>query len=246
MASIRGCSARNWTPNIARSLLATLLFSGICCAQQPFGAPAASDGVVKQFVRDELNLWSAPAHLHRSDAAWLVKFAVTSAILFKGDRNISEEVSETDDLNHPSHFVSSLGSGIPLFAAPAALLAVGRISQRSGISETGSLGLRAVAHAVLVSQTLKQIAGRERPTSGNGLGRFRSGGSSFPSGHAMSSWAFATVIAIRSHNKWIKVGSYAFAAAVGASRIGGLNHFPSDVLVGSAGGYLIGRYIAHH
>jgi membrane-associated phospholipid phosphatase len=41
-------------------------------------------------------------------------------------------------------------------------------------------------------------------------------------------------------------GSYGFATAVSLARVGGLNHFPSDVLVGAALGELIGEYVVHH
>ena len=41
------------------------------------------------------------------------------------------------------------------------------------------------------------------------------------------------------------VGSYGFATAVSLARVGGLNHFPSDVLVGAVIGELIGRYVVH-
>ena len=231
---------------IERTIVTILLFAGVCCAQQPSSVSDTSSNVVKQFVRDELNIWSSPAHLHRRDAPWLGAFAAGSVVLFKTDRSISRDVARSPGLKRPSHIVSSMGGGIAMFAAPAAILTVGKISHSPEISDTGGLTLRAVAHATVIAQALKQIAGRERPTTGTGLGRFRRGGSSFPSGHAMSSWAFATVIASRSQNKWVKVGSYSFAAAVGMSRIGGRNHFPSDVLAGSAGGFLIGRYIAHH
>jgi membrane-associated phospholipid phosphatase len=44
----------------------------------------------------------------------------------------------------------------------------------------------------------------------------------------------------------VVVGSYGFATAVSFARVGGLNHFPSDVLVGAVIGELIGRYVVHH
>jgi len=41
-------------------------------------------------------------------------------------------------------------------------------------------------------------------------------------------------------------GAYAFALAISASRVTARRHFPSDVIVGSTFGYLIGRYVVHH
>jgi membrane-associated phospholipid phosphatase len=46
----------------------------------------------------------------------------------------------------------------------------------------------------------------------------------------------------------VQVSAYGLAAAVSASRFTGRNHFLSDVLIGSAIGYGIGRYVyrKHH
>jgi membrane-associated phospholipid phosphatase len=126
-------------------------------------------------------------------------------------------------------------------------MAVGQFTHNDKTLETGQLTLRAVSHAALIVQVLKLASDRQRPDQGRGLGAFWGGGSSFPSGHSMSAWAFATVVAHQyPENRWLKVGSYSFATAVSLSRIGGLNHFPSDVLVGSSMGYLIGRYVVRH
>jgi membrane-associated phospholipid phosphatase len=224
-------------------LLTSIFIASTCFAQQPAGAIEVSEGVAKQFARDEVKIWTSPAHIKRSDVGWLSAFTVNTAILLNEDRTFSQEIAESERLNGPSHFVSSLG-GIPVFAVPAGMLALGKLTHHDELATTGSLSLRAVVHATLVVQVAKTIAGRERPIEGEGLGRFWRGGSSFPSGHSMATWAFATVVARRTNNKWIKLGSYSFATAVGMSRIGGRNHFPSDVLVGSTGGYLIGRYMS--
>jgi hypothetical protein len=43
----------------------------------------------------------------------------------------------------------------------------------------------------------------------------------------------------------VRVGVYGVATAISLSRYTGRNHFLSDVLVGSAMGYGIGRYVYH-
>jgi membrane-associated phospholipid phosphatase len=43
-----------------------------------------------------------------------------------------------------------------------------------------------------------------------------------------------------------KVGAYCFATAISISRVTGRNHFPSDALVGTTFGYLIGGYVYRH
>jgi membrane-associated phospholipid phosphatase len=93
---------------------------------------------------------------------------------------------------------------------------------------------------------LKILFNRERPNKVGGTSGFWDGGRSFPSGHAATSFAFATVVAGRYKDKKLAViGAYGLATAVSMSRIGGLNHHPSDVLIGAAIGHLIGRLILH-
>jgi membrane-associated phospholipid phosphatase len=201
---------------------------------------------VKQFLSEEVKMWASPFHVQRGDAEWLFPLAAGAAALFSTDRSVSSEVRETDDLNRPSRIISSAG-GVPIFVAPITFMAFGQFKHNDKVLETGQLSLRAVSHAGLIVQALKLVADRQRPDQGRGLGAFRGGGSSFPSGHSMSAWAFAAVMAHQyPENRWLKMSSYSFATAVSLSRIGGLNHFPSDVLVGSSMGYLIGRYVVRH
>jgi hypothetical protein len=44
---------------------------------------------------------------------------------------------------------------------------------------------------------------------------------------------------------WVKILAYGAAGAVSTGRLLGRDHFTSDILVGSALGYVIGRYIFH-
>jgi membrane-associated phospholipid phosphatase len=65
----------------------------------------------------------------------------------------------------------------------------------------------------------------------------------------MIAFATAAVIAGEYPSKWAQFGVYTLAAGVGATRIMGREHFPSDVLLGAAGGWLIGHYVfraRHH
>jgi membrane-associated phospholipid phosphatase len=102
----------------------------------------------------------------------------------------------------------------------------------------------------LVTSALKAASQRPRPTVDDASGEFYDKGSSFPSGHAASVWSVATVIASEygQHRPLVLFATYGFAASVSMSRYTGQNHFLSDVLVGSAIGYGIGRYVyrAHH
>ena len=54
------------------------------------------------------------------------------------------------------------------------------------------------------------------------------------------------MIASEYPSKPIQFAAYAFALAISASCVTARRHFPSDVIVGSTFGFLIGRYVVHH
>lgn len=88
---------------------------------------------------------------------------------------------------------------------------------------------------------------RERPLQDNGRGLFfqSSAGtdSSFPSNHSIIAWSSAAVIASEYPSRWAQLGVHSMAAGVSLTRVMGQQHFPTDVLIGSATGWLIGRYV---
>src|SRR5258708_31314456 len=95
---------------------------------------------------------------------------------------------------------------------------------------------------------MKYAFGRERPLQDNYRGRFGQGGVSFPSEHAAAVWSIASVIAHEYPGPLTSLFVYGLASAVSASRISAKQHFPSDVLVGSAIGWFEGMYVyrTHH
>ena len=113
--------------------------------------------------------------------------------------------------------------------------------------------MEALAHSELIGLAIKEMTNRERPINVTGsLSRngFWDGGVSFPSGHATGSFAVATVFAYEYGDQHIAVPIVGFtlASIVSASRVSGRQHWVSDVFVGSALGFMEGRYIykRHH
>ena len=119
--------------------------------------------------------------------------------------------------------------------------------RRAGRDWTGYEGLEALTDSSIVVLALKAATNRQRPTSGDHDGAFWEGGKSFPSGHAATSFAFASVIAHRYPDKrWLKWSAYGLATGVSLVRLAGKRHFPSDTLVGATVGYITGTYLAKH
>ena len=201
--------------------------------------------ITKEFVRDDADLWTSPLRVKRENLEWIVPLGIGAAALLKTDRGISGEIGEAKGIQPASRIVSQAGS-VPLFVAPAVLMVVGHVAEDERTVRAGSVTLQAVLHSEIIVQALKAATNRERPNKSRGNGGFWDGGKSFPSGHAISSWAFAAAISDQySDKKWVGISSYAMATAVSLSRVGGQNHFPSDALIGSSVGWLIGHYISH-
>jgi membrane-associated phospholipid phosphatase len=141
--------------------------------------------------------------------------------------------------------VSKAGAFYTTTSIAGAFYLLGRESHNRRARETGLLGFEALIAEGIVTSTLKVATQRPRPTIDDASGEFFDKGSSFPSGHAASAWSLATVLAYEygRHRPLIQVAAYGAATAVSLARFTGQNHFLSDVLIGSAIGYGIGRYV---
>jgi membrane-associated phospholipid phosphatase len=215
--------------------------------------PSPESRFVKNILRDQRAIWTSPFHATRGDAKWLAPLGGAAALLFATDRRTGGEEAE-GGLNPVrlkiSRDISQGGSIYVTSGIAAAFYLAGRASGNARARETGLLGAEALVDSGIVVTVLKSISRRQRPPADNASGEFFSGGASFPSGHAVSAWSLATVVANEygHHRPLVRFGAYGLATAVSLSRFTGRNHFLSDVLVGSAIGYGVGRfvYIKHH
>ncbi len=201
---------------------------------------------VKNLAFDQLHIWESPFKLRDSDAAWAVPFGITTGVLIATDHDTSKQLAKPSRLN-----ISKQISDAGLYAtigAGAGFYGLGLMTHDEHKRETGLLAGEAFVNAALVAEALKYAVGRQRPFEADHFGHIGKGGSSFPSGHAIDTWAAATVIAHEYPNPLVEIGAYGLAATVAATRVTAGQHFPSDVLVGGTLGYLIGRkiYNDHH
>lgn len=98
-----------------------------------------------------------------------------------------------------------------------------------------------ITEVILNDGIIKGIIARERPFIQNSAIDTiirQPSGYSFPSGHSASSFAAAT--AVYMHNKKLGIPAYILAALIAFSRLYFYVHFPSDVIIGSLLGVLIG------
>lgn len=205
---------------------------------------------LKDFLGDQAGIWTSPLRLHVQDAFWLLPLAGATAVSLHYDVQTMQQVSTSPTRIRISNDLSNAGAYGAIGAAGTTYL-IGKFTHNERARETGVLSLEAIADAGLVTEVLKLATNRERPYTGTGRGRFWPDGTddytfggSFPSGHATIIWAFSHVVADETPgHRWLHLGLYAIATGVSVARVTSRNHFPSDVVVGSAIGYLTGGYV---
>lgn len=203
-------------------------------------------------LHDQAAIWTSPARIRPHDLVWLLPLAGAEAAAIATDHRAMRDVVTHDATINPDSTNASnilIGSYI---AVPVGLFAYGHLATDDHAREAGILSGEAILDGVVVEQGLKLVFWRERPTVDNYRGKFfqSSAGvdSSFPSSHSVLAWATAAELSGEFPSRWKQVGFYTAATAVSVSRVLGQQHFPGDVLAGSAAGWLVGHYVfrAHH
>jgi len=218
-------------------------------AQTPSPSPSPSSlekDFFKNILDDQKNIWTAPFHIDRADAKWVVPGSIGLMALITTDRITGDEIAEVDHRIGVSKAISHVGSAYTLGAVAGTFYLLGRKNNNARARETGLLSAEALADGLLVGGGLKVITQRARPADGHERSEFFDGGSSFPSGHSTQVWAVATVIASEYHDRRsVQIAAFATATAVSVARFTEGKHYLSDVIAGSALGYGIGKYVYH-
>ncbi len=211
--------------------------------------PMSLKSVFLNLPGDQKTIWTAPFRVKQDDLTWLVPFGGTTGVLIASDeRNMRRLHSSVNAINL-SNNISNAGT-IALAGIPATMYLFGTLNGSQRWRETGLLTGEGLINSWIVNEALSTAFGRERPTITDGQGRFfqQFSNPSFPSDHSMLSWTAASIIA-HEYPGWLSKGlAYGTAGAVSVARVTGREHFPSDVVVGGALGWLIGRqvYRSHH
>ena len=203
----------------------------------------------KNILKDQKAIWTSPFHLDRHDTKWLIPSALGFGSLVTTDRITGDKIGEAEGQVKLSRAVGYAGSIYGLGAFAGTLYFIGRQTKNDRARETGILSAEALVDTAIVGGALKGITQRARPLDGHERSEFFDGGSSFPSGHSIQVWSVATIVAHEySQSRAVQIAAYGLASAVSVARFTGHKHYLSDVVVGSAMGYGIGRYIfnAHH
>jgi membrane-associated phospholipid phosphatase len=240
-----------WSSKLARQarwlLLAPVLAAISAASGQEPGDEALkplATGFARNILQDQKAMWTSPFHMTRKDAQWWLTFGAVVGAAVATDHRSSQQLPNTPDQRRFSRDISQVGAAYSLIPIAGTLYVSGVLAKDPRLRGTGLLGGEALADALIVSEVLKVSTGRQRPLEGDGDGHFFHGGDSVPSGHAIESFALASVIAHRCrHKKAVVIAAYGLATLVSASRFSGQKHFASDIVAGGVMGWFIGRHV---
>ena len=208
---------------------------------------------VKDVVQDEAGIVTSPLRTTGSDLLWVVPFGVATGVSLQYDTQAIQDLGNHPTRENDFDKLSTDGGLYLPFGAAAVGYVAGDVRHDDYLTETAVLSAEAMADAGILDEGLKYALDREYPQLDNAKGGFWPGGPkdwpnspSMPSEHAMNAWAFAHVVAGQYNGIATKAVVYGLASTVSIGRVLAKQHFPTDVLVGSTFGWLIGGYVLHH
>ncbi len=263
------CAMPSHAQNIAITAENTAGFTAIPTQQEQGAAPTAKRSMppagdpicgimhlgrcIQDLGADEKGIFTSPFRLQPKDAYWLMPLGAATGLAFAYDADAANTVGVDSNRTNVANNITNFGSYYATGAESAGIYFLGLAKKDPKLAETGRLGAEAILASGTVTLVTKMASNRQRPLQGNGHGDFWASGarhwefdSSFPSDHATASMALARVVAGEYPHWYVIIPAYGFAESVGISRILANQHFPSDVLIGQAVGFLAGGYVLNH
>ncbi len=234
-------------------LIAVLLSFNLIFAQNN----SDDKSIPKLFMSDAIHAFDVgfttfkqPLEFSQND--WLTVGAIAggTALLFTVDKSVRKfALANQTSLNDKIfNFDSFYGNGYTLIIS-GGLYGVGLFSGNSKIRRLGLHTWEAFVFSGLITNVLKVIIGRRRPYAGDFqlfLKPFQFTNNAFkalPSGHTTVAFAVSTVMAHYLDNIYWKSFWYGLAGMTAVSRIYHNQHWVSDVFLGAAVGYFVGKFV---
>ncbi|NQV01394.1 MAG: phosphatase PAP2 family protein [Bacteroidia bacterium] len=214
-------------------------------------------GYLKSYLTDARDIAISP--LRWNTFRWIGASAVvgTTVLLFTQDGLIQEFVqgNRTPSLDKVSRYLfEPIGSGLYSLSAMGILYGCGLIWHNDRAKLTALKGVEAFILAGISNQIIKHLTHRHRPYQDEPPnpelweGPFQGFDyTSFPSAHASSAFAIATVVATSyKHTIWVPIVCYTLATGAALSRVYDNKHWASDILIGSVVGFAIGKLVVRN
>lgn len=204
-------------------------------------------GLLKRSIirigQDQKHLYRGPFEAH--NLKWDAVILIGTGAFLAADRRIENNVSHSNFTAYQAISDAALGG---LAGSIAGIYLYGAKTEHRHARETGELELETLINTFLIYTPMQLIAGRQRPDEGNNHGDFlkhHAVNTSFPGGHAMFTWAMASVLADEYPKPWARVLSYGAAFTVTFARFMARDHWASDMFVGTGLGIAIAEKTFH-
>ena len=223
-------------------------------AKSPSCRDAESESIsyIKSYWHSGLTVLGQPLHYDWKDWTVLGGVAAATTLAFVYDDEIYDYIDKTftnSQSNTISQYTDIFGEELFIVPSIAVTYAIGAIDKNQRLKNMSLATLQSFIFAEVASAGIKVMTCRMRPLEVNEsmsqswLGPFATFEStSFVSGHATRAFALATTVAgFYPEKKWLGIVSYSLATATSIGRVISEEHWTSDVIVGAALGYFIGR-----
>lgn len=208
---------------------------------------------LKSFWQDSKKIALAPKYWNSKQ--WITAGAVVGGtlLLYQYDTKINTYFQSKQTKlgqNITKHGLEPFGSGLYSFPTLALFYAQGMVFKNPRSQKVALLGAKAYILSGIFVQFPKLLINRHRPFhdtpsqynifEGPSLSLYKA----FPSGHSTSVFAIASVIASEYRSTiWVPIVSYTVASLSALSRIYDNKHWASDVFMGAAFGWAIGKLV---
>jgi len=226
-------------------------FQDALCGQETPDSSRLNGAYFKKFGADFKNVLLSPGHWDKNDILTFAVFLGTSGLLYALDQDLYDKVQQGKNSGtvDASKVISKFGKGGYLTGFMAALYVSGEAFDSAGLRKTALLSMESFLTTSAVVLTMKAVFGRARPYTGKPSNIFRPFSvstryTSLPSGDAAGAFAVAATIADRSDVFIVDALAYGLAGLIAFFRVHDQQHWPSDVFIGSALGYFIGKKVS--
>lgn len=217
----------------------------------------------KNLLEDEWTILTSPFRIKGKHLLTWGSAVLITAVLIKNDedlyRNTKEYQEKHEWVGELSSQLRKLGNGSLNLGVAGCFYLCGVLFKNNKAKKTAELSFMSLIHAGIVVQLVKHLAGRKRPEAApvgedhweGPAGFFKRYKDhrdmyydAFFSGHTITAWSIATVIA-KMYNKSFIVPTlcYSLATLTGLSNVTEDKHWFSDVFVGAVIGYAIGNFV---
>lgn len=163
--------------------------------------------------------------------AGILKLFFTESVI----NEVRDSSRANNSLGEWDHRIDMMGQLVPNAVYALGMGAYGYLGDKNSGKGNAMIMVKSTAYAALLTTVLKNTIRQRRP--GNGARN------SFPSGHATTAFAFASVVGSL-HEWYYGIPAYALAGLVGYQRLNSGVHFLHDVIAGASIGIAYGIGIA--